>query len=131
MSTIQENEKWASLSRIMSAMTNDQETRIKAELKVDEICVEGLAKSVHMSETFTKLLSEIGFTKEERTKVRNCVTTGCPYNDNLYNMLNHFIGYHNIPIKNIANLLPVMKADTTVPDQSWKNKMQTNHMQAD
>ena len=133
MSTVQQLDKWDKLSRLLQSVTDEKLEQMKADLDVDEVCVNGLARSVDSTiRRFSSLLKMMGFDSKEIYKRRQCVVNGCPYDcASLPWMLNHFIGYHEIPIKNIARMVPAIKSDTRKPELSFKNTIQTLHMNTD
>jgi hypothetical protein len=131
MSTIQTSDKWNKLCNLFQAMNPEIEETIKTKLNVKEVCVDGLARSTGATRSFSQMLTRMGFSEKECSQARSCVVTGCPFSADIYNMLNHYIGYHKTPIRSVAKFIAIMKSDTRKPDTSLKTSIQTSHMRTD
>jgi hypothetical protein len=57
------------------------------------------------------LLEKLGFSEEEIDKKRMCVIGDCKYTTDIYGILNHFIGYHDVPAQNVGRLVTALKND--------------------
>ena len=139
----QKLDKWGSLTSILENATDEVIDALKKEMKKDEICINGYTNalvpstkhSIEDNVVFNDFLKKIGFTSDDIYADRICVVSGCTYQPpSLGTNFNHLIGYHKLPIKNIAKLVSVIKNDTRKVLQgvdAIKNNFQTSHMSTD
>ncbi len=115
--------------------------KIKSDCKVkNEICIGGFLHGIMKGEgkgnidSFDADAKKLGFTKDDLDVLRRCVVNGCPFYGELFGTLNHLVGFHKIPFKNVAKLIPIIKDDEReVPHglNAWKTAFQTQFMGTD
>ncbi len=139
----QKLDKWGSLTSILENASDEVIDALKKELKKDEICINGYTNALYPSAkhvmednvVFDDFLKKIGFTSDDIYAERVCVVSGCTYQPpSMGTNFNHLIGYHKLPIKNIARLINVIKNDTRKVlhgVDGIKNNYQTSHMGTD
>lgn len=111
-----ENESWAKLEHIFNSLNEKNISMALEQFGVKEICLDGITSVINGEEKvqelcFGKLLIELGFTFDQQIEPRLCVIGDCKFTSPLHDMLNHFIGYHNVPAQNIGRLISVIKND--------------------
>jgi len=129
-----ENDSWIKLGKIFDGLDENCIEKAVKDFKVKEICVDGIASKIYGKKKveygFNNLLQKMGFSEEEIKKSRLCVISDCQYTQSLYNMLNHFIGYHQVPAQNISKLITALKNDTReLPNTVDRIKYNLRHPQ--
>ena len=130
-----QNDSWSKLSKIFSSLDEDCIKKATKDYKVKEICVDGIASKIYGKkdvewDTFPKLLLTMGFSIEEIEKFRLCVIGDCKYTTDIYGLLNHFIGYHEVPAQNIGQLVTALKNDVReLPSKVERIKYNYTHPQ--
>jgi len=131
-----QNDAWTKLSEIFNCLDKNNIAKALEEFKIDQICVDGITSKIYGHKdvefyAFPRLLKEkLGFSTKEIDKIRLCVIGDCRYTSELYSMLNHFIGYHDVPAQNIGNLVNVLKNDTReLPSTVQRMKYNLTHPQ--
>jgi len=114
--------------------------KLKSDFKVKELCIAGFLNGIMKGDRKRSQLDfyadakKLGFTNEELEERKMCVVNGCPYYGDMFVTLNHLVGHHKIPFKNVAKLIPFMKDDDRpVPHglNSIKTGFQTGFMGTD
>jgi len=110
------NTSWEKLTEIFNSLNESNVAKAVEEFKVKQICVDGITSKIYgMNDvkfaSFIILLEKLGFSEEEINEKRLCVIGDCKYTTDIYGMLNHFIGYHDVPAQNIGKLVTVLKND--------------------
>lgn len=129
------NNSWIKLSEIFNSLDEDCIKKATKEYRVKEICVDGITSKIYGKKdvewnTFPKLLLKMGFSIEEIEKFRLCVIGDCKYTTDIYGMLNHFIGYHEVPAQNIGKLVIALKDDSRkLPGKGERIKYNLTHPQ--
>jgi len=129
------NDSWSKLSEIFNCLDEDCIKKATEEYRVKEICVDGITSKIYGKKdvewnTFPKLLLKMGFSVKEIDKFRLCVIGDCKYTTDLYGMLNHFIGYHEVPAQNIGKLVTALKNDAReLPSRVERIKYNFSHPQ--
>lgn len=140
-STIQ-IDKWEKLARIFEAATTEEMGKIEKELGVDEVCILGLTKSLNIdthkdcgfnNSKVTSLLYSLGFEKKEVIEhSRMCMVSGCDFvSSNMFGTINHLIGWHKIPHKNVAPIIREMKNDDRKANTTLINTLKSVPMGSD
>ena len=111
-----ENECWAKLEQIFNSLNEKNISQELEQFGVKEICLDGITSVIngedHVQELcFSKLLDQLGFTFEQQDEPRLCVIGDCKFTNSIHGLLNHFIGYHNVPAQNVGKLVSVIKND--------------------
>jgi len=119
-----ETNAWTKLETLLNQASPDLIESIKSDFGHDHVCIATYSKAIfeggdHKSKlerqkTPEQFMSELGFTKEELEKNRMCIISDCEFQNELCNLLNHMIGYHKMPIKNIASIIPAMANDNRI-----------------
>lgn len=116
-----ENTSWGRLQAILQQASPDLIESIKEDFKHDHVCIASFSQTIFEGGKQSKLSSgehpyyfmkKLGFTDKELDKNRMCIISDCTYQNELCNLLNHMIGYHDMPIERIANIIPAMANDT-------------------
>lgn len=120
-----ENTAWTKLETILNKATPDLIESIKEDFKHDHVCIATYSQAIFQGGNVKSKLQggipprdfmkQLGFTDEELEKNRLCIIGDCNYQDEICNLLNHMIGYHQMPIKNIASIIPAMATDKREP----------------
>lgn len=110
------NTSWEKLVEIFNCLNENNVAKAVEEFKVKQICVDGITSKIYGEKdvklaSFITLLEKLGFSDEEIDKKRLCVIGDCKYTTDIYGILNHFIGYHDVPAQNIGKLVNVLKND--------------------
>jgi len=111
-----QNDSWEKLIEIFNCLDENNVAKAVEEFKVKQICVDGITSKIYgMKDVklacFIELLEKLGFSEEEIDKKRLCVIGDCKYTTDMYGILNHFIGFHDVPAQNIGKLVTVLKND--------------------
>ncbi len=111
-----QNESWEKLTEIFNSLNENNVAKAVEEFKVKQICVDGITSKIYGMKdvklaSFMTLLEKLGFSEEEIDKKRMCVIGDCKYTTDIYGILNHFIGYHDVPAQNVGRLVTVLKND--------------------
>lgn len=125
MSTEQaENTPWTKLKTLLDQASPDLIDSIKADFGQEHVCIVTYSKAIFEGgknksklqgeKTPEEFMKELGFTDEDLEKNRMCIISDCEFQNELCNLLNHMIGYHKMPIKNIASIIPAMARDDRV-----------------
>lgn len=112
-----ENESWSKLEHIFNSLNEKNISMALEQFGVKEICLDGITSVINGNEKvqelcFGNLLKELGFKYEQKIEPRLCVIGDCKFTSPLHELLNHFIGYHNVPAQNVGRLISVIKNDT-------------------
>lgn len=133
-------DKWDKLANLLEYGTDEVIEELKATHKLRQICINGFTNALtrnskSRSETtvaFNAFLKELGFTSNEIYQKRMCPLNGCPFHAmSMATLMNHMIGYHDVPIKTLARLVSVIKNDSRETKKgvaAVKNVIQTIHM---
>jgi len=110
------NTSWEKLVEIFNSLNENNVAKAVEEFKVKQICVDGITSKIYGEKdvklaSFITLLEKLGFSEEEIDKTRSCVIGDCKYTTDIYGMINHFIGYHDVPAQNIGKLVTALKND--------------------
>jgi hypothetical protein len=134
-------DKWEKLAQVFESATEEKMDAVAKKLGVDEVCIVGLAKSLNLANhekgstmgKVTNMLLHFGFTMDEiRRTTRICPVSGCGFNSKtMFDSINHMIGWHQIPHKNLGNMMRVMKDDTRKVDTTFINQVKRLPMGAD
>ena len=118
---------WTKLETLLNQASPDLIESIKADFGHDHVCIATYSKAIFEGrdnksklkgdKTPEQFMSELGFSKEELEKNRMCIISDCEFQNELCNLLNHMIGYHKMPIKNIASIIPAMSNDNRIVKQ--------------
>ncbi len=121
MSTETVNNAWTKLETILNQATPDLIDSIKTDFKHDHVCIATYSKAIFEGgnqkskladgKRPDEFMNELGFTDKELEKNRMCIISDCEFQNELCNLLNHMIGYHKMPIKNMASVIPAMAND--------------------
>jgi len=111
-----QNESWEKLTEIFNSLNENNVAKAVEEFKVKQICVDGITSKIYGMKdvklaSFITLLEKLGFSEEEIDKRRLCVIGDCKYTSDIYGILNHFIGYHDVPAQNVGRLVSELKND--------------------
>ncbi len=129
------NEPWAKLGEIFNSLDENNISKALKEFKEKQICVDGITSAIRGSkrvedQCFYGLLKELGFTEKEILKIRLCIVGDCRYTTTLHGMLNHFIGYHEVPAQNVGKLISFLKDDNReMPTKAEGIKYNLTHLQ--
>jgi len=110
------NSSWEKLTEIFNSLNENNVAKAVEEFKVKQICVDGITSKIYGMKdvklaSFITLLEKLGFSEEEINDKRLCVIGDCKFTTDIYGMLNHYIGYHDVPAQNIGKLVNVLKND--------------------
>lgn len=116
MSNLVINSSWDKLKEIFNSLNEKNISQALEQFKVKEICVDGIASVINGEKNvdercFYNMLEQLGFTQDEIEKTRLCVIGDCKFTTDLYAMLNHFIGYHQVPAQNVGKLIDHIQND--------------------
>lgn len=119
-----EETSWKKLETILTKASPELIESIKKDFKHEHVCIATFSKTLfeggnskvplHAQKTPYDFMMELGFTDEDLSKERLCIISDCEYQDELCNLLNHMIGYHKMPIQNIAKVIPGLAIDTRI-----------------
>ena len=135
MSNQIQNDYWGKLLEIFNSLDENNIEKALEEFGVKQICVDGITSKIYGLKDvkfycFNELLEKLGFSNEEIEKTRLCVIGDCHYTTDLYGILNHFIGFHEVPAQNIGKLVTALKNDTRdLPSKFGMVKYNLTHPQ--
>jgi len=135
VSNLIQNDYWGKLTQIFNSLDENNIAKALEEFKVKQICVDGITSKIYGLKDikftcFYELLEKLGFSNDEIEKTRICVIGDCHYTTDLYSILNHFIGYHDVPAQNVGKLINVIKNDTReLPSKFQMAKYNLTHPQ--
>ena len=98
---------------------------IKEDFKHDHVCIATFSQALFeggkpkakltATETPRAFMKKLGFSDDDLSKQRICMISDCEYQGELCNLMNHMIGYHKMPIHNIASTIPAIANDARKP----------------
>src|SRR3990167_10449091 len=119
-----EETSWKKLETILTKASPELIESIKKDFKHEHVCIATYSKAIfegndaqaklHGNKSPYKFMRDLGFNDDELDKDRLCIISDCEYQNELCGLLNHMIGYHKMPIDNVAKVIPGLAFDSRI-----------------
>lgn len=125
-----EDTPFKKLEMVLKQASPDLIESIKEDFKHEHVCIATYSKALFdggnkkskmdSGETPYHFMKKLGFSDDDLQKNRICMISDCEYQNELCQLLNHMIGYHKMPIQNIASIVPALANDPRIPKKGMK-----------